>query len=193
MTRRASCSLLVIHAYSVCVRLLGWTGNLSTSQQTLSVAIVDKHIKGTGSLIKQVRIYFVNPGRTVCLHSCGLPVVSLTRPTGAQVFALFPPGCEPSSFQHLVTAPDRPPRAQAVTGNGCPIARVDRPVPSECHWHSSMHPTRGTKNNAFSSLSFPLNPVIMCWRDFDSYLIMNHSFSCIEKRAHLMICPLSMS
>jgi hypothetical protein len=56
-----------------------------------------------------------------------------------------------------------------------------------------MHPTRGTKNNAFSSLSFPLNPVIMCWRDFDSYLIMNHSFSCIEKRAHLMICPLSMS
>ena len=98
---------------------------LSTSQQTLSVAIVDKHIKGTGSLIQQVRIYFVNPGRTVCLHSCGLPVVSLTRPTGAQVFALFPPGCEPSSFQHLVTAPDRPPRAQAVTGNGCPIARVD--------------------------------------------------------------------
>ena len=99
----------------------------------------------------------------------------------------------PSSFQHLVTAPDRPPRAQAVTGNGCPIARVDRPVPSECHWHSSMHPTRGTKNNAFSSLSFPLNPVIMCWRDFDSYLIMNHSFSCIEKRAHLMICPPSGS
>ena len=82
--------------------------------------------KKTGSLIQQVRIYSVNPGRTVCLHSCGLPVVSLTRPTGAQVFALFPPGCEPSSFQHLVTAPDRPTRAQAVTGNGCPIARVDR-------------------------------------------------------------------
>ena len=77
---------------------------------------------------------------------------------------------------------DRP-RAQAVTGNGGPIARVDRPVPSECHWHSSMHPTRGTKNNAFSSLSFPLNPVIMCWRDFDSYLIMNHSFSCTQKES----------
>ena len=76
----------------ICVRLLGWAGNLPTSQQTLSVAIVNKHIKETGSLIQQVRIYSVNPGRTVCLHSCGLPVVSLTRPTGAQVFALFPRG-----------------------------------------------------------------------------------------------------
>lgn len=74
--------------------------------------------------IQSERFCPVNPGRTVCLHSCGLPVVSLTRPTGAQVFALFPPGCEPSSFQHLVTAPDRPPRAQAVTGNACPLLLV---------------------------------------------------------------------
>jgi hypothetical protein len=74
--------------------------------------------------------------------------------TGAQVFALFSRGLEPSSFQHLVTAPDRPPRAQAVTGNGCPIARVDRPVPSECHWHSSTHPTRARKGTGMKR--FPM-------------------------------------
>ncbi len=36
LTRWSSGSLLVVHTYSVCVRLLGWTGALSTSQQTLS-------------------------------------------------------------------------------------------------------------------------------------------------------------
>jgi len=45
--------------------------------------------------------------------------------TGAQVFALFPRGLEPSSLQHLVTPPDRPPPVQSVTGNACPLLLVD--------------------------------------------------------------------
>ena len=51
---------------------------------------------------------------------------SSLRPISAGVCAGVPVARLLSSFQHLVTAPDRPPRAQAVTGNGCPIARVDR-------------------------------------------------------------------
>ena len=38
LVSKAGGSLLVVHAYLVCVRLLGWTALPSTSQQTLSVA-----------------------------------------------------------------------------------------------------------------------------------------------------------
>ncbi|SFB13312.1 hypothetical protein SAMN05216587_11459 [Selenomonas ruminantium] len=96
------------------VPLLWWTGKLSTSQKNTAPPL----IKGHEWQSRRGR-------RTVCFHSCGLPVVSFTRPTGAQVFALFPPGCEPSSFQHLVIPPDRPPPVQPVTGNACPLLLVD--------------------------------------------------------------------
>ena len=39
VTSWAGGSLLVDRAYSLCVRLLGWAGNLPTSQQTLSVSL----------------------------------------------------------------------------------------------------------------------------------------------------------
>ena len=106
LTRWSSGSLLVVHAYSVCVRLLGWAGNLPTSQQTLSV---------------------FGGGRR---SDCAAPFLRRSSrqspaPAGAQVFALFPQGLEPSSFQHLVIPPHRPPPGIDCHWYGCPIARVD--------------------------------------------------------------------
>ena len=109
LTRWSSGSLLVVHAYLVCVRLLGWTGALSTSQQTLSGFEGGRRSDCAAPFLRR--------------SSRQSPAI-----TGAQVFALFPRGLEPSSFQLLVISSDRPPRAQAVTGYGCPIARVDRPA-----------------------------------------------------------------
>ena len=99
------------------VPLLWWTWTLMPTLRpapTVPVHVAEEH---RPALIK-VHAWQGRWGRrTVCLHSCGVPVVNLTRPTGAQVFALFPPGCELSSFQHLVIPPDRPPPVQPVTGS----------------------------------------------------------------------------
>jgi len=106
LTRWSSGSLLVVHAYSVCVRLLGWTGALSTSQQTLSV---------------------FEGGRR---SDCAAPFLRRSSrqspaPAGAQVFALFPQGLEPSSFQHLVIPPYRPPPGVDCHRYACPLLLVD--------------------------------------------------------------------
>ena len=106
LNRRGMGSLLVVHAYSVCVRLLGWAGNLPTSQQTLSV---------------------FEDGRR---SDCAAPFLRRSSrqspaPAGAQVFALFPQGLEPSSFQHLVIPPYRPPPGIYCHWYGCPLLLVD--------------------------------------------------------------------
>ncbi|GEM_PF-5701759 len=99
------------------VPLLWWTWTLAPTLRpapTVPVHVAEEH---RPALIKGYAWQGRWGRRTVRLHSCGLPVVSFTRPTGAQVFALFPPGCEPSSFQRLVIPPYRPPPAQLVTGS----------------------------------------------------------------------------
>ena len=106
LTRWSSGSLLVVYAYSVCVRLLGWAGALSTLQQTLS------GFEG---------------GRR---SDCAAPFLRRSSrqspaPAGAQVFALFPQGLEPSSFQHLVIPPYRPPPGVDCHWYACPLLLVD--------------------------------------------------------------------
>ena len=107
------------------VPLLWWTWTLVPTLRpapTVPVHVAEEH---RPALIKAHAWQRRWGRRTVRLHSCGVPVVNLTRPTGAQVFALFPPGCELSSFQRLVIPPDRPPPAQPVMGNACPLLLVD--------------------------------------------------------------------
>ena len=106
-TSKAGGSLLVVMSYSVCVRLLGWMLPASTSQQTLSVSHGGRRADSVASFFR--RSGFHSPA-----------------PAGAQVFALFPQGLEPSTHSALIhSAPQTARRAQPATGNGCPIARVD--------------------------------------------------------------------
>ena len=109
-----ACSSFIRNPTHGGVPLLWWT--------LISVHVAEEH---RPALIKGYAWQERWGRRTVCLHSCGVPVVNLTRPTGAQVFALFPPGCELSSLQRLVIPPDRPPPVQPVTGNACPLLLVD--------------------------------------------------------------------
>ena len=106
LVRWSSGSLLVVYAYSVCVRLLGWTGALSTSQQTLSVFEGGRRSDCAASFLRR--------------SSRQSPA-----PTGAQVFALFPQGLEPSFFQHLVIPPHRPPPGIDCHRYACPLLLVD--------------------------------------------------------------------
>jgi len=106
LNRRGRGSLLVVHAYSICVQLLGWSGNLPTSQQTLSVFEFGRRSDCTASFLRR--------------SSRQSPA-----PAGAQVFALFPQGLEPSSFQHLVIPPYRPPPGIYCHWYGCPLLLVD--------------------------------------------------------------------
>ena len=106
LTRWSSGSLLVVYAYSVCVRLFGWTGNMPASQQTLSVSLGGRR------------------------SDCAAPFLRRSSrqspaPAGAQVFALFPQGLEPSSFQHLVILPYRPPPGVDCHWYACPLLLVD--------------------------------------------------------------------
>ena len=107
------------------VPLLWWTWTLAPTLQpalTVHVHVAEEHRPALYPDGEHLTRQSVADSLPPFLRRSGFQSPALT---GAQVFALFPRGLEPSSFQHLVTAPDRPPRAQTVTGNGCPIARVD--------------------------------------------------------------------
>ena len=106
LTSWSSGSLLVVHAYLVCVRLLGWTGALSTSQQTLSVFeggrrsdCMAPFLRGCWSSVS-------------CLCGCsGLRTIS------AQVGTFLP---QPSFIP-----PYRPPPSTHWHWYGCPLLLVD--------------------------------------------------------------------
>ena len=80
------------------VPLLWWTGKLSTSQKNTAPPF-----------IQQGRSPPVNPGRTVCLHSCGLPVVSLLLGRVLRSSHYFRPSRNhPPSSTSSLRQPDRP-------------------------------------------------------------------------------------
>ena len=90
--------------------------------------------------------------------------------TGAQVFALFPRGLEPSSFQRLVIPSDRPPPVQPVTGNACPLLLVD-----SCAVHVSTDTEVGEAKFEYRKgiQEYRSNMVIKCLarREFENGII----------------------
>ena len=189
------------------VPLLWWTWTLAPTLRpapTVHVHVAEEH---RPALIKAHAWQGRRGRRTARLHSCGLPVVKqtchwhvCTFPAGAQVFALFPRGvCRGASgtpafllpaLSHCTrqTAPGTSRHRQRVSdcsgGQACPLGMPLTFLDASDTGHEKQR---------FFFAFIPPESGHWYLRDFDSYLIMNHSFSCKEKRAHLMICPLSMS